>query len=283
VVPDDRDVEDIFGPDTYRSHFYAAQDNLELVVPGVGDEESLHVTHRNMREFFLGFDRQKGIYTPKHVLTYCFRSLSEVEATSNAPLSDASAGKLVADILQSKSDASNNSNEDVIQETYSVIDKILIEMHVALSEALAATRNNYVAQTTPLPGSTHSVTPPDSITVSDLLLHMKHAVTREDALLVESLMWLVWNAHTSPEVNKAIRLGVSQNKRGNKLAAMDAFNLAASLDASFAEAHNKVAALHIQMDEADLCLQRSTLALSLFPEHFGALSGMGMALQKQGM
>jgi hypothetical protein len=41
--------------------------------------------------------------------------------------------------------------------------------------------------------------------------------------MVEGVIWHAWMAHADPQVNKAMRLGVSNLKRGDTLAAHDCF------------------------------------------------------------
>lgn len=256
VIPDDRT------PDS-RNMFYAAQDNLELIT----DPDDMLISHKNIRHYFLGFDDATNKYIPKHKLSYCFPDAKQ-QATNSA-----------------KGFVMNSS-----EYTYDMIDKILIESYHALRESFSSARKDYVARSIASPtAASGSVSPLNSaksdstvLLVEDLLTHMRHASTRDSALTVEGVMWLVWMAHDDPDVNKAMRLGVSNAKRGLNDKAFDLYQLAQALDPNYSEAHNKLAALHHARGEDEECLKRAKFAVAQFPQHFGAFSGMGLALEKLG-
>jgi len=79
-----------------------------------------------------------------------------------------------------------------------------------------------------------------------------------------------------------MRQGVSNMRRNRASAAFAAFNLASQLDPGFAEPHNKLAALHHKAGEQAQCAQRARLCLELLPQHYGALAGLAMSLERSG-
>jgi tetratricopeptide (TPR) repeat protein len=105
---------------------------------------------------------------------------------------------------------------------------------------------------------------------------------RDVASMVEGVIWHAWMAHADPQVNKAMRLGVSNLKRGDTLAAHDCFTEASVLDPLYPEAHNKLAAMYHKAGQYEECLKRAELTLALCPYHYGALAGLGMSLEKKG-
>ncbi len=277
-----------------RPYFYVAQDNLELVT----DPFDCLVSHPSLREYFLGLDGTGKRYIPKHKLAYCMRTGLEAEGVG------------AASVVHVPADSSSTSgaaaaDTAAVSRAYEDIDRIVVECYSILKRSFNTSRVNYItaSHAASLVADAPAVAVPSTITdsdsdstkapqvdvddssvldVSDLYPLMKHAVTREDALTLESALWRVWMSHSDPDISKALRLGVAHTQRGNFLKAMDAYTIASTLDPTFSEAHNKLAALHQQLKEYDNCLLRATQALSLFPNHFGALSGMALAYEKMG-
>jgi len=116
----------------------------------------------------------------------------------------------------------------------------------------------------------------------DLLFLLKNAKKREDAVIIEEIIWLAWNSHENPQVAKAMREGAASMKRGNTSGAVDAFSRASLIDPTFAEAHNKLAALSHKLSRHASCAVSASACLDILPHHFGALAGRGMALERSG-
>jgi Tfp pilus assembly protein PilF len=89
-------------------------------------------------------------------------------------------------------------------------------------------------------------------------------------------------AHRNPEVNKAMRLGISHLQRGDTIEAHTSFTEASLLDPLYPEAHNKLAALYHKTGNYQECAKHARMALALCPSHYGALAGLGMSLEKAG-
>jgi hemimethylated DNA binding protein len=120
------------------------------------------------------------------------------------------------------------------------------------------------------------------LSMQDLLLLLKSATRREDALQVESVLWLAWMAHAHPSVSRCLRGGLSNTKRGRPDAALEFFRQALLLDPAYPEPRNKMAALHHSRGEHAQCLQQTELCLAQNPSHFGALAGCGLSLERTG-
>jgi Flp pilus assembly protein TadD len=120
-----------------------------------------------------------------------------------------------------------------------------------------------------------------SLPLEDLLTMLRQSKTREDAISVEALVWLIYMSHDDVQVAKLMRLGVSEMKRGLHSKAFDYFLKAVTIDPLYAEAHNKLAALHHKIGEHEECARRANFALALLPCHYGALAGLGMAQESR--
>ena len=120
-----------------------------------------------------------------------------------------------------------------------------------------------------------------SLEMKDLLVLLKYAQTQEHALYAESLLWLIWMAHTSPDINKLTRLSISHAKRGNLNQAIEIITKAIELDVTFGEAYNKRASYHHMLREYDECIVDAEKALEYFPEHVGALSGLALCFEQK--
>lgn len=258
VVPDEGDVERFLGSSSFRASYYCAQENLEPLKPSQGGDSLIR--HRHIPLYFQGYDVDTNAFRVPHKLRFCFPPADEATAvsatsspSSSAPLNDverlafADAEKLLVDI-------------------YAMVKRVLLQSRLGGDEEGEETGNEAVGQ----------------LRLSDLLLLLQHARRREDALVVEGVVWLVWMAHADSSVSRAMRQGVSNMKRGRTGHAFEAFNLASALDPLFAEPHNKIAALHHKIAEHAQCAHRAKTCLDLFPQHYGALAGMGMSLEKSG-
>ena len=118
--------------------------------------------------------------------------------------------------------------------------------------------------------------------MQDLLALLKYARTQEQALYVESALWLIWVSHDSPDINSLMRLSIAHAKRGNAMQAIEVVSKAIELDPLFAEAHNKRASYHHMLQQHDECIQHAKSALELFPDHVGALSGLSLCYEQRG-
>jgi hemimethylated DNA binding protein len=243
VIPDERDIEDLLGSGQFRSQKYVAQDNLVDVT----DPSDKVLKHRFIPYFFNGFNAYEGIYNIPHKLRFCF------------PSPDHS-------LLPSE------SNDAA---TYLQIEFFLLDIYFTIKKSLNETRIDHSKlNKSQIDNITSDNKAIGKVSMNELLTILKHVCRRNEAVNLESLIWLIWMSHDDPQVSKLMRIGVSEMSRGNFRAAFDAFLLAANKDPEFAEANNKLAALHHKINEHEQCAHRATLALNIFPEHYGALAGM---------
>lgn len=127
-----------------------------------------------------------------------------------------------------------------------------------------------------------SAPPAPLVSMRDLLLLLKYARTQEHALYVESLLWLTWLAHASPEVCMLMRLSISHAKRGQMEEAIEVVSRVIELDPLFAEAYNKRASYHHMLKGYEDCIINANSSMEIFPDHVGALSGLGLCYEQQG-
>lgn len=93
-------------------------------------------------------------------------------------------------------------------------------------------------------------------------------------------MWRIFMRHPNTEAQRLMEHGVGFMEKGNYPLALEAFEAAATLEPSFAEAHNKRATVLYLMDQYQESIEMCELVLELNPYHFAAASGMGMCYVK---
>ncbi len=74
-----------------------------------------------------------------------------------------------------------------------------------------------------------------------------------------------------------MREGMAELTRGNQNNALKLFEQVIRNEPKFAEAYNKVSAIHASKNEHRHCITFSTLALMRQPRHYGAMNGQGLA------
>eukprot|EP01039_Chlorochromonas_danica_P003793 gene3793-4143_t len=77
-------------------------------------------------------------------------------------------------------------------------------------------------------------------------------------------------------------MGIAELKRGNNSQAQRAFEQAVRSDATFAEAHNKLAALYQSDKRYSECIDEANEALKFMPHHYGARLGLALGYDKLG-
>ena len=266
IVPDEGDVERFLGSSSFRASYYCAQENLEPLEAASGGDSIIR--HRHIPLYFQGFDVGTNCFRVPHKLRFCFPPVDEVTAVSSSPSSSSSSSS-----PSSPSSPSPAPLNDVERLAFADAEKLLVDVYAMVKRVFVQSR---------LGGEVDGDCSEGQLRLSDLLVLLQHARRREDALVVEGVVWLVWMAHADSSVSRALRQGVSNMKRGRTGQAFEAFNLASALDPLFAEPHNKIAALHHKVSEHAQCAHRAKTCLDLFPEHYGALAGLGMSLEKSG-
>ena len=270
VVPDEGDVEQFLGNKMWRASYYCAQENLEPVTKRETDAGRAPVPqHRHLPLFFAGFDVANYSFKVPHKLRFCFP-----RPPGSLPPS--------ADIDQVEDLAAADA-EALLLEAWSIVKKALVDSRISHAAQVAAAAAGAGTTTTDaLEKEKERREGVADLHCGDLLALLKHTSRRENALVVESLMWMLMMSHASARVSRTMRQGVSNMKRGRTAQAFECFNLASQLDPSFAEPHNKLAALHHKASEHSQCAFRAQRCLELWPEHYGALAGLGISLEKIG-
>eukprot|EP00981_Chlorochromonas_danica_P004784 scaffold965_cov273-Ochromonas_danica.AAC.1 len=83
-------------------------------------------------------------------------------------------------------------------------------------------------------------------------------------------MWFAHACSTSSDASASLRMGIAELKRGNNSQAQRAFEQTVRSDATFAEAHNKLAALYQSDKRYSECIDEANEALKFMPHHYGA-------------
>jgi len=107
------------------------------------------------------------------------------------------------------------------------------------------------------------------------LLHMSHlsfllrtARRREDALAIESIMWKVWMTHDNWKVSTEMIQGAQCIQSGKLTEALSFFQNAASMDPTYSEPYNKMAACSLRLDKFEDCVDYAAQSLTLYPLHY---------------
>ena len=283
VLPDEGDVRAFLGSQkAFRASYYCAQENLQAledpsVEAGAGagagptgadsSASSIHIQHRHVPLYFRGFDYAAQSFRVPHKLRFCFPRPAGSETTDG--------GTGVLSPVMDPAEALGFADADaVLAEAYALVKAELV--HSRVSHARSVQANETTAATTT---TTHEG---PMLRMEDLLLLLRHATRKEDALVIESVLWIIWMSHADAAVCRAMRQGVSNMKRGRSSHAFDAFSLAARLDPNYAEPLNKLAALHHKASEYAQCSFRARAALDLLPSHYGALAGLGLSQERAG-
>lgn len=100
--------------------------------------------------------------------------------------------------------------------------------------------------------------------------------------LAEDAIWKVWGRSGDPLHDRIYQYGVEQMQAGKLTGAVGSFTELIRLAPDFAEAWNKRATLYFMLGKNDLSIADCEEVLSREPNHFGALSGYGHLMLRQG-
>jgi len=100
--------------------------------------------------------------------------------------------------------------------------------------------------------------------------------------IAEDAIWKVWGRSGNAEHDRLYRLSVEEMQSGELTRALGSFTTLIQLAPDFAEAWNKRATLYFMLGENDLSIADCDEVLSREPNHFGALSGYGLLMLRQG-
>lgn len=100
--------------------------------------------------------------------------------------------------------------------------------------------------------------------------------------IAEDSIWKVWGRSGNPSHDRLYQFGVQQMQSGELSEAVGSFTTLVQLAPEFAEAWNKRATLYFMLGENELSIADCEEVLSREPNHFGALSGYGHLMLRQG-
>lgn len=264
-----------------RPYYYVAEDNLEVV----DDTSQMLVDHWNIPRYFLGWHSESRRFRLPHALKYCFpsgfHSFPTIYPYESVQSSWRNKNELNSNTFQAIEELTHtvgNEEADNIElmkvriidkeiESYENIDRFLLENYHMIKGEFSLARKEYVRGNCGI--------------ISILLMFLRYAPTKHSSLGVENFLWQFWMSHDNPIVNSCMRSGYTALKGGNNELASKYFQFVIdNLDSSYAEAHNKLAAAKFALRDYEGCLTAANEALSLFPNHFGALAGLGLSLEQ---
>ncbi len=97
---------------------------------------------------------------------------------------------------------------------------------------------------------------------------------------VEREVWGLWSNSGSRSMNLLLELGTRAMVKGDLRTAVERFTVLVENAPGFAEGWNKRATAYFLMQRYSLSLADIEKTLTLEPRHFGAMSGLGMILER---
>lgn len=97
----------------------------------------------------------------------------------------------------------------------------------------------------------------------------------------EHSLWSIWFRLGKPHAIRLLQIGTRHLNHGNYCCAAEYFSQAINEDPGFAEAYNQRAIAHYLAERFDAAIVDSRQALSIMPQHFGAMAGMGHCFSNQ--
>lgn len=276
----------------------------------------LIIYHRDLAHSFLGFDRASGSYRLTQKQKYCFptvdnrkneRRREEIfQDNNNNNPSQAITTSLETDDFSSSVATAVNYNDSTVsircdtttitteEETaaYHATDALLVDLLCTMRTSFSQTRKNdakYRQQQLQQDGSKIDEDSSDDnsrklpvLDMNELMDLLKNANSREHSHYVENLLWLIWLSHDEADINRLMRLSIAHSQRGNMEQAVVTATKAIDLDSDFAESYNKCASYHYAMKRYDKCIVSGKNAVQRFPNHIGALAGLGLSYDRIG-
>ena len=106
---------------------------------------------------------------------------------------------------------------------------------------------------------------------------LRDAPDAQTARLTASRIWRIWSEKPDNEdLSETLSQGVAQMNAGRLREAEQLFTAVIEADPDFAEAWNKRATLYFLMGAYDLSKRDIAQTIAREPQHFGALSGLGL-------
>ncbi len=111
---------------------------------------------------------------------------------------------------------------------------------------------------------------------------LEMASSAAEAKEIESEIWLVWLSNDDQRSDQLMKRIVSEMGRNDLDEALIVANELVDLNPEFAEAWNKRATLHYLMGDLNSSVEDIHRTLQLEPNHFGAMSGLGLIFLRKG-
>lgn len=118
--------------------------------------------------------------------------------------------------------------------------------------------------------------------LNHLFEKLKNIENEEDGLNVTTQIWHLWSQNDSMKVNNSFNEGILFLSSLKYESALKSFSTVINLDPSFSEGWNKRATAYYLLNRFEESIEDIKQVLSLEPRHFGALSGLGIILTRQG-
>jgi tetratricopeptide (TPR) repeat protein len=115
-----------------------------------------------------------------------------------------------------------------------------------------------------------------------LFAKLRDPAAGSEVLRIEPEIWSLWMQGGNAADNDKLALATASMNLGALPLAEKQLNELLATSQNFSEAWNKRATLYFMMGRLDDSLADIVKVLDLEPRHFGALSGRGMILQRQG-
>jgi len=112
----------------------------------------------------------------------------------------------------------------------------------------------------------------DAVKPLAVVLHDPDATVNEAA---EHALWSIWFRAGKDRSTGYLKCGLDHLKHNNFQTAIEKFSLAIEADPDFSEAFNQRAIAYYLAERYDESIRDCRHVLSLMPQHFGAMAGMG--------
>jgi tetratricopeptide (TPR) repeat protein len=109
-----------------------------------------------------------------------------------------------------------------------------------------------------------------------LFAKLRTAPSPEAAADIERQIWAIWAESGNDSLDQVFLVGSQAMALGDTATALSIFNTIVEKAPNFAEGWNKRATVHYMMGNYEASLADIDRTLELEPQHFGALSGLGL-------
>jgi tetratricopeptide (TPR) repeat protein len=118
--------------------------------------------------------------------------------------------------------------------------------------------------------------------LSDTLDRLKRASDRHEIERLDRAIWSIWGQAELPDAITSFEGATTALSRADFTGAMKELERTVILDPMFAEAWNRRATVYFVLGKHEPALSDYVRALVLEPRHYGALSGIGHVLGREG-